>query len=498
MTSGLFDLDACFLTELFEFAISIKQGGLPSLPFLQGYKLVHAWWLADLGYLSEAQRYCEAIAGAVKGYTKGSPYLHRQLLESLREFGELCEATSGQGISGDTGSWLKNKLSKNSLDSLWGSLEGKFNKFVSGEDIPTEEPPPRKSTEIMANPYDIAKEGPPARSASAFDFRIGRSSVGPESLRRAATPTASMASEGYGNRRSSSPGSRIASTFTHAFTPLSDTMGETASRGAAAPVTATGEAIAKSNQMPARKYDGDGYAGYGYGSRPANATMSPFGQRETVSSSYSPAQGYDSQLNEQQQSTYSDSWYGGQQTQYGSTGTQQYEAPSGYEPVSGAAQYEPVSTTATAAAHNYVDDDDDLGLGNSSRKQKASGEAAGAATPGAAVESETHIPEKTQAEESKKENEHDEKKADEGKGWRIFSLFHRSSSSTATPEKKAVKANLGESSTFYYDEKEKRWVNKNPLLSRAHPHHRLGVQYNHQHHHQLILVLLLDRLAVLQ
>lgn len=48
---------------------------------------------------------------------------------------------------------------------------------------------------------------------------------------------------------------------------------------------------------------------------------------------------------------------------------------------------------------------------------------------------------------------------DEGKGgWRIFSLFSRSS--TPSEEKKAVKANLGEQNTFYYDEKEKRWVNK--------------------------------------
>jgi hypothetical protein len=28
-------------------------------------------------------------------------------------------------------------------------------------------------------------------------------------------------------------------------------------------------------------------------------------------------------------------------------------------------------------------------------------------------------------------------------------------------EKKAVKANLGETSSFYFDEKEGRWVNKN-------------------------------------
>ena len=97
-TTAFSDLDAYYLTELYEFALSTKQGGASALPFLQGYKLVHAWWLADFGYLNEAQRYCEAIADAIKGYTKGSPYLHRQLLENLKEFSELCEAASGQSI----------------------------------------------------------------------------------------------------------------------------------------------------------------------------------------------------------------------------------------------------------------------------------------------------------------------------------------------------------------------------------------------------------------
>lgn len=92
------DIDAYFLTELFEFALSTKQNGAASLPFLQGYKLMHAWWLADLGLLNLAQRYCESIASAVKGYTKGSPYLHRQLLESIREFNEVCEVTSGHSL----------------------------------------------------------------------------------------------------------------------------------------------------------------------------------------------------------------------------------------------------------------------------------------------------------------------------------------------------------------------------------------------------------------
>ncbi|CEI87060.1 hypothetical protein RMCBS344292_01480 [Rhizopus microsporus] len=45
------DMD-CGLTEIYEFGHYLKHSGC--LPFLQGYKLAHAWTLADLGYLDES------------------------------------------------------------------------------------------------------------------------------------------------------------------------------------------------------------------------------------------------------------------------------------------------------------------------------------------------------------------------------------------------------------------------------------------------------------
>jgi hypothetical protein len=91
------DIEAIHLTEIWEFAVFAKQpSGSQGLPFLQGYKLVLAWILADHGYIVEAQRYCEAMAGILKAHTKGSPYLHKHLLEKLKELNELCEI-SGHG-----------------------------------------------------------------------------------------------------------------------------------------------------------------------------------------------------------------------------------------------------------------------------------------------------------------------------------------------------------------------------------------------------------------
>ncbi|KAI8379686.1 Sec23-binding domain of Sec16-domain-containing protein [Radiomyces spectabilis] len=91
-------LDALYLTELYEFALATKQSSPVPLPFLQGYKFAHALWLADMGCVGEAQRYCEAIANGIKTYTKGSPYLHQHLVEKLKEFAQLCEMASGNSF----------------------------------------------------------------------------------------------------------------------------------------------------------------------------------------------------------------------------------------------------------------------------------------------------------------------------------------------------------------------------------------------------------------
>ncbi|KAG1483389.1 hypothetical protein G6F57_002764 [Rhizopus arrhizus] len=136
------------LTEIYEFGHHLKHTGC--LPFLQGYKLAHAWVLADYGFLDEARRYHEAVDEAIRSFTGKSPYLHQPLIDQLSAFETHLENATGKKSSVDPSSWLKPKFQKKTLTSLWGSLEGSFTKFVSGEEIPTEESTlTRKSTEIM-------------------------------------------------------------------------------------------------------------------------------------------------------------------------------------------------------------------------------------------------------------------------------------------------------------------------------------------------------------
>ncbi|CAO3654192.1 unnamed protein product [Cunninghamella echinulata] len=171
--------EGILLTELMEFGSSLRSGNSGEcFPFLQGYKLVHAWWLADIGLVNEASRYCDAIQQCIKSYNKDSPYLHQYLSGKVKELSEFCSESSGKKQARrDVTSWLKPTFKKNTLDSLWGSIEGRFNKFVSGDDTQAqEEPTGRKSTEIMASPFDGTIE-PPARSVSAIDFRMQQSTT---------------------------------------------------------------------------------------------------------------------------------------------------------------------------------------------------------------------------------------------------------------------------------------------------------------------------------
>lgn len=107
--------------------------------------------------------------------------------------------------------------------------------------------------------------------------------------------------------------------------------------------------------------------------------------------------------------------------------------------------YAPPSNNAPKAS--WDEDEDDLGFGNSKKVVKE--ETTDNVTEGAGAR-----------EEKPNEVSVEEKKEEKSGGWGIFSLFGRKEKEQSSDEKKAVKANLGEQSSFYYDEKEKRWVNK--------------------------------------
>jgi hypothetical protein len=121
------EIESILLTEVYEFALSLAaQGGLHTIPHLQNYKLCHAYTLAEYGYKTEAQAYCDAIASAMKATTKISPYYNASFISSLDDLGKRLSQSPKDGSS----SWI----SKPSMDKVSNSLLSKFNSFIAGDD----------------------------------------------------------------------------------------------------------------------------------------------------------------------------------------------------------------------------------------------------------------------------------------------------------------------------------------------------------------------------
>lgn len=122
------DLDCILLTEVYDFALTVlaTSSAVTVSPHLQSYKLYHAMILAEYGYKSEAQQYCEMIASALNSTTKRSPYYHSLLFGALENLADRLR----QAPRDNPGSWI----SKPSIDKVSGSIWAKFNQYVAGDE----------------------------------------------------------------------------------------------------------------------------------------------------------------------------------------------------------------------------------------------------------------------------------------------------------------------------------------------------------------------------
>lgn len=126
--------EAVVLSEIYEFSASLAQPKSLGLPHLLAFKLQRALLLTEAGFAPAAKRYCDGITGALKILPKNSTHLHHVLVEQLRDLSHRLDQSVGEGNS----SWIGSKLAKPKMDNIWGSLEGKFSKFVAGDSV--EEP----------------------------------------------------------------------------------------------------------------------------------------------------------------------------------------------------------------------------------------------------------------------------------------------------------------------------------------------------------------------
>ncbi|KAL8791465.1 MAG: hypothetical protein Q9213_000082 [Squamulea squamosa] len=123
------DLDSILLTEVYEFTYSVlaSSTSLSVSPHLQSYKLYHAMLLAESGYRSESQQYCDAIMSTLKSTTKPSPYFHSLLFMALDDLVERLQQAPRDGSS-----WMSKPM-----DKMSGSVWKRLNNFIVGDESET-------------------------------------------------------------------------------------------------------------------------------------------------------------------------------------------------------------------------------------------------------------------------------------------------------------------------------------------------------------------------
>lgn len=160
------DLDSILLTEVYDFARTVlaPSSAATVSPHLQSYKLYHAMILAENGYKSEAQQYCEVITSALNSTTKRSPYYHSLLFGAL----ECLVDRLRQAPRDSSGSWI----SKPSIDKVSGSIWAKFNQYVAGDESDAASTGSGKALEQDVGPFArVAGDSPNlSRTPSSSDM----------------------------------------------------------------------------------------------------------------------------------------------------------------------------------------------------------------------------------------------------------------------------------------------------------------------------------------
>ncbi|CAG8583924.1 4204_t:CDS:2 [Dentiscutata erythropus] len=448
-------------------------------------------------------RYCESIANIVKVYTKGSPYFHGCFLQNLKDLTQrLLEHGGNSSGNNESSSWLfAKKMPKAALDSLWDSLEVKFNRFVAG-DAMDENGQNQSSSSISqetVGPFShfsaITQQtsNVPSRSVSAAEFRSISDSNHEE--RRSTTPNARLQKQINGHqRRSSTPGVGVQTTeymnggYNYSeFSPaasdgqismspvpedkssyITPAIDNSNSHFGTYGIQGTG---GKEQHKGAGGYNNSNYNMYQQSQQNENGHSYgsvPYGQQSTQSeynySSWSDNSGIDAN---KQQVTYpyyqpvgnsdtsytnDSAWWNNpspytnddvsKQDQITTNNNEEgnFISPMDNSNLSFAPTSAPIGTS-TGRNNEWDNTDEDLGLGNNAFNAKKKEK-----------ETDDNDHESTEKVTQEPEQPKEEKK-EEKSGWFFGRFFGKKEGSGKV-------ANLGEESSFYFDPVQQRWVNK--------------------------------------
>ncbi|CAD6448426.1 4fe22f9b-fd39-4241-ac7d-d91f06e0265e [Sclerotinia trifoliorum] len=454
------ELEPVLLSEVYEYGLSLSNVSsiVTSNPHLAVYKLHHAAVLAEYGHRQKALEYCESIASTITSQTRRSPYHHAQLVSSLDDLSKRLKSSPKD----ENGSWI----SKPSIDKVSGSVWATFNKFVAGDEQDTTDAMSNAESSADVGPFARIAGGTPtiSRSPSVADIYgssyNGGGALGINGILSPAPQT--KASSRYAPGSTYTPqGSYEPPSSSHGSQPRASFEGGRTSgefrRNLHEPQRQMSSEIRpisqQYNQASSFTPQSAGYSPYTRSDSPYTPQTSSM---ETPSAPFELPQpiSYDGQQTFQPHMANHESPGSGYETPTGNS----YEPPSsntGYEPPSYEpnSMEQPDSPISTKPKSFMGDDDDDI--------------------PALKARTET-TREKTKAEKDREADEafrkaaeadaaKDKKPAPQKKGWGLgwFGGGKKEASTTeSTQEKKAIRAKLGEESSFVYDPDLKRWINK--------------------------------------
>ncbi|GLB34938.1 putative involved in the initiation of assembly of the COPII coat required for the formation of transport vesicles from the endoplasmic reticulum (ER) and the selection of cargo molecules [Lyophyllum shimeji] len=425
------DQDPLIFSEIVEFALSLAtpskgQDAFSGIAHLQAYRFIRATALAEIGDIQQANRYCDAITATIN---RNSPYSTPALLDQLKGLSDRI----GGVTQVDKSFWTGAKLSKPSLDTIGGWLEGRFTKLVTGEadmekspEEMTSKPDDRGFSGPFAHYSEISSTTPSARSSpqpTVVNLNVlppARSGSAMATTSSYAHPQIDRASSAMDYvRRKPSPGPRVvsanAATTSFANVP---SFGQALESHHYSPnddlVTPRPSLTGEESQSAAQEATWWGGTAYAEDTASRTPTASTFLRVDETTV---------------QASTSSDGFISLMDTAAYSVG-----------PAS------PAKNMSQLSPGPGEEDEEDLGFGNSSsrreRREKSSD---------SSEQNSTSSPEPAKpAAPPEPEN----KPAPAAGGW--FSRWWKKSDASPGP----IKASLGEESSFYYDPDLKRWVNK--------------------------------------
>ncbi|RDB21051.1 COPII coat assembly protein sec16 [Hypsizygus marmoreus] len=426
------DPDALIFSEILEYALSLApapkgQEAFSGIAHLQAYRFIRAMTLAEIGDIQQAKRYCEAITTAIN---RSSPYATPVLLEQLKG---LSDRISGV-TQVDKSFWTGAKLSKPSLDTIGGWLEGRITQIITGgtevektaeEDVikpdvhgfsgtfsqystissatPSARSspvpsvvnvnvlPPARTGSAMSSHSPYAHHPQIDRASSAMDYTKRKPSPGPRIVSANASTTTFSNSPSFGQALN---GQRAY----NGYSPSEDLV-------TPRPSLTTNDEEESTVQVASWW----GSSAYDEGPATQTPTAASFMRVDESAVAASP-DGFISLMD-------SNSYSVGLQAAPARTGTQ-------------------------LSPRVEEEDEEDLGFGNSKRGKLSAenGESRPAAAPEPAKPADSQQPQT--------------KAAPAAGGW--LSRWWKKSDAAPGP----IKASLGEESAFYYDKDLKRWVNK--------------------------------------